>query len=302
MVGTANAIAGETSRANRVTKPKLLTFGVIVLASLITGLFWQQQQVQQMRADNARLVANRAELDALRDEILRLRQAQVDPAELERLRQGQAELLRLRGEASQLRRQLKDVEQARRSARVKESPPASAVVEEEAAPVETYTATVRVSLASKQTLITGGWAVPNNKRGLVLIEPAIGGDADQAGQVIIQARFVELPEEVLSKVGMDGLKSDGKESSIQSILTAEQSEAVLSELKETQGVNVLSAPKISTLDGRQAQMKVGGTRTVNGVVFEVGPSVDVVPHVSPDGNSVDLTVIARLRYQTPNNE
>lgn len=287
-----------------MTKPKFLAFGIIMLvfACLTAGLFWQHQQLQRMRADNARLHADGAELDSLRDEISRLRQAQPDPADLERLRQGQTELLRLRGEASQLRRQLKDVEQARRSARVKDSPPVSALAEEEAAPVETYTAAVRASLTSKQTLITGGWAVPNNKRGLVLIEPAIGGDADQAGQVIIQARFVELPEEVLSKVGMDGLKSDGKESSAQSILTAEQSEAVISMLKETQGVNVLSAPKISTLDGRQAQMKVGGTRTVNGVVFEVGPSVDVVPHVSPDGNSVDLTVIARLRYQTPNSQ
>ena len=285
-----------------MTRPKLLAFGVPLLVCLSAGLYWQHRQLQRLGDDHARLLANGAELDSLRDEISRLRQSQVDPAELERLRQGQAELLRLRGEASQLRRQLKDAEQARRSARVKDSPPVSAPVEEESAPVETYTAAVRASLASKQTLITGGWAVPNGKRGLVLIEPAIGSDADQAGQVVIQARFVELPEEVLFKLGMDGLKSDGKESSAQSILTAEQSEAVISVLKETQGVNVLSAPKISTLDGRQAQMKVGGTRTVNGVVFEVGPSVDVVPHVSPDGNSVDLTVIARLRYQTPNNQ
>jgi len=285
-----------------MTKPKLLAIGGIVLACLAAGLFWQRQQLQRVRADNARLLANGAELDSSREEISRLRQAQADPAEFERLRQGQAELLRLRGEVSQLRRQLKDMEQGSRSARAKDSAPVSSLDEGESAPVETYTAAVRASLASKQTLITGGWAVPNNKRGLVLIEPAIGGDADQAGQVIIQARFVELPEEALSKVGMDGLRSDGKESSAQFILTAEQSQAILSALQETQGVNFLSAPKISTLDGRQAQIKVGGTRTVNGVVFEVGPSVDVVPHVSADGNLVDLTVIARLRYQTPDSQ
>src|SRR6185503_14457076 len=220
-----------------MTRPKLLAFAVLLLACLTAGLYWQHRQLQRLRADDARLLANGAELDSLRDEVSRLRQSQVDPAELERLRQGQAELLRLRGEASQLRRQLKDVEQARRSAGVKDSPPVSALVEEDSAPVETYTASIRANLASKQTLITGGWAVPNGKRGLVLIEPAIGGDTDQAGQVVIQARFVELPEEVLSRLGMDGLKSDGKESSSQSILGTQQSEAVISVLKETQGVN-----------------------------------------------------------------
>src|SRR5437867_3464231 len=71
-----------------------------------------------------------------------------------------------------------------------------------------------------------------------------------------------------------------------------QNEALANALENTPGVNVLSAPKVSTLDGRQAQVKVGSLRTIGGETYELGPIVDIVPRVSPDGVSVDLTIIA----------
>lgn len=273
---------------------------VLALLGAGGGLYWQQQQLRRTREENTQLRAGAGELESLREEVTRLRQTQIDPAELQRLRQGQAELLRLRGETSQLRRQLKEEQQPKRTAPAKESPPASAATETAAPPVETFTANARASLGLKQTLITGGWMIPpGGKRGIVLVEPALSGDGGQPGQVVIQTKFVELPEDVLSKTGLDGLKFEGKESSSQAVLDAEQSQALINSLKETQGVNILSAPTISTQDGRQAEMKLGGTRTVNGVTFEVGPSVDVLPRLSPDGTSIDLTVTAQLRYQTP---
>jgi hypothetical protein len=133
-----------------MTRPKLLTFGVVMLvfACLTTGLFWEHHQLQRMRADNARLLANGVELDSLKDEISRLRQAQPGPAELERLRQGQAELLRLRGEASRLRQQLKEAELVKRDLPAKESPRESAPAGEAVSPVETFSASIRATLAS----------------------------------------------------------------------------------------------------------------------------------------------------------
>ena len=116
-----------------MTKPRLFTFAALLVAGCAGFLFWQQQGLRRLRADNARLLANATELDSLREEVSRLRQTQADAAELERLRQTQAELLRLRGETSQLRRQLKEEQQARRAPAAKlpstpraaTSPPAS---------------------------------------------------------------------------------------------------------------------------------------------------------------------------------
>jgi len=278
-----------------MTKPKLFTLAALLLACAACLLLWQQQSIRQLRADNARLLANAAEMDSVREEVLRLRQTHPDATELERLRQAQSELLRLRGETSQLRRQLKEELQARRAPAPKDSPPVPASTEETSPPVETFSATVHASLTSKQTLVTGGWTVPGGKRAVVLIEPTIGAGADLAGQVVIQARFVELSEEALARVGLGGLKSDGKESSSQTVLGPEQTALLIASLESTQGVNVLSAPKISTLDGRQAQIKCVNVRTVAGEATELGPVVDVVPRLSPDGGSVDLSVVAQLR-------
>jgi hypothetical protein len=54
--------------------------------------------------------------------------------------------------------------------------------------------------------------------------------------------------------------------------------------------------RISTANGRQAQIKASNNRTIGGVTFEIGPSVDVVPTVAADGSSLDMTVIAQIRH------
>jgi type II secretory pathway component GspD/PulD (secretin) len=133
---------------------------------------------------------------------------------------------------------------------------------------------------------------------LVLIDSVIGGP-DMPGMVTIQARFAEMPEDVLSKTGLDWMKSGTRESSSQSILDSEESAHLVATLENSQGVNVLSAPKVSALDGRQAQIKTVNLRTFGpGETHELGPVVDLVPHLSTDGRSVDLTVIARLKIES----
>ena len=301
MLGTANAIAREPLPTIWVfmNRPKLIACGVLVLACLTAGLYRQHQQLRRLRTDNVRLKANGAEQESLREENSRLRQSHADPAELERLRQSQSELLRLRGEVSRLRQQLKQAELARRIPPAKGSSAESAPAEFPPSPVETYSATLRASLASRQTLVTGGWSTADGKRTLLLVEPIVG-EAEMAGQVTIQARFAEMPEDVLIKAGLDWMKSDAKESTAQSILDPEQAAHLLATLENSSGVNVMSGPKVSTLDGRQAQIKTVNLRTFGpGETHELGQVVDVVPNLSADGRSVDLTVIAQLKLESP---
>jgi hypothetical protein len=274
-------------------------FAVCALLGMGAGLFWQQLQLRRAREENALQRARAAELESLREEVSRLRQTQIDPAELERLRQVQSEILRLRGETSQLRRQLKEEQQARRNTPAKEAQTTKAPAEEFALRVENFSATLRASLPSGHNLITGGWTTANGKRTLVMVEPIIG-ESDQKGQVTIQTRFVEMPEEVLAKFGLNGLKVEGKESSGQFVLDPAQTAQLVAALEQTQGVDLLSLPNVTTLDDRQAQIKTVNLRTVApGDTREIGPVVDVVPHLSPDGRTVDLSVSARLQLLSP---
>ncbi len=106
------------------------------------------------------------------------------------------------------------------------------------------------------------------------------------------------------------------------ILTEPEFRTVLRALERRSGVDILTAPKITTLSGRQAQIKVVDVRSVvtdlnvqrvtNQVKnaagpeissslqpittpFELGPVLDVVPYVAADGHTVQMTIIATIK-------
>ena len=104
------------------------------------------------------------------------------------------------------------------------------------------------------------------------------------------------------------------------ILTDPQYRVVIRALEQRQGVNILTLPKVTTLSGRQAQVKTVNVRYVvtdldfsqivsnattgalNGIQpkpiaeqFELGPMLDVVPYVQADGHTIQMTVIPTFR-------
>ena len=279
-----------------MTKPRILVGSVLFLAVVAGLLLWQQKAVRSLESENSRLRQATLELESLRDENARLAQGRIDPAELERLRAGQSELIRLRGQVAQLRRQVAEAAN-KRPAPVPENPPAAAP-EPSAPPVETYSATAHAVVPWKQTLVTGGWTLQSGKRALVLIQPH-PVEGDQAGQVMLQTKIIEMPDSVFTQFGWDGMKTDGKLSSLSGLLTVEQTDALTKALEQMEGVSVLAAPKVLTADGRQAQVSVVDVKTSpSGEKYEVGPSIDLVPTISSDRKSVELTVSAQLKIPT----
>jgi general secretion pathway protein D len=117
---------------------------------------------------------------------------------------------------------------------------------------------------------------------------------------------------------------------ITGILTDPQFRVVIRALEQRQGVDLLSAPAITTLSARQAQIKVVDVRSIvvdldlsqtagtglvagvgdtgaagSGVVgstiqpittpVELGPVLDVVPYVSADGYTIQMTLIPTIK-------
>jgi general secretion pathway protein D len=114
------------------------------------------------------------------------------------------------------------------------------------------------------------------------------------------------------------------------ILTDPQFRVVIRALEQRRGVNLMSAPKVTTQSGRQAQVKsvrvryivtdldlsqtsggagggLGGTTVTTGGggvgstiqpladAFELGPVMDVVPYVSADGFTIQMTIIPTIK-------
>src|SRR5262249_15556323 len=126
---------------------------------------------------------------------------------------------------------------------------------------------------------------------------------NQVGQVSLSSWWVEAPEEALSRIGAElDLKAleiiKGKGSSTGSLLTAEEFSVTLQTLQNTAGVNVLTAPGITTADGRAASISATSQQIVAGQEHTLGPSLDVEPRIAEDG-SVSLSASARYRRRNP---
>jgi hypothetical protein len=119
-------------------------------------------------------------------------------------------------------------------------------------------------------------------------------------QLTIEAKFVEAPPDVFANLGWSALAQASKQGPATGTLREAEFTALFKALKETAGVDILSAPRVTTLDQRHAQVKVVDVRTIrtsegNLEQYEVGPVLDVVPVVSPDHSTVQLTVDAKIK-------
>jgi len=146
-------------------------------------------------------------------------------------------------------------------------------------------------------------------------------------QVVIEVKFCEIAEDNNRSLGFDwslastlATNAHSSNSISTAILTDPQFRTVLKGLQAGPGVDLLTAPKVITLSGRQAQIKIvdvryvvtdlnittnsstNATGNVPSTVFlpitermEFGPVMDVVPYVLADGHTIQMTVIASIK-------
>jgi beta-lactamase regulating signal transducer with metallopeptidase domain len=117
--------------------------------------------------------------------------------------------------------------------------------------------------------------------------------------------FVPGPLSTFKNVWPDQVVTTGS----MALLTETQLRAVTGALEKARGASILATPRITTLSGRQAQIKVVSTMNivtsfdtaVSGPVkpittaVEVGPIVDVVPFVGADGSTIEMTVVGSVK-------
>lgn len=270
------------------TKIKL-GLAVLVAAAVATPLLLQQAAIGRLQNEIRSLRTQNSEVDRLRRENNRLAVGYVDANELARLRQGYWELARLRAEVSRLRNQHTPAINA-----VGQPPePETLLPEVPAAPSPSFRAQLQALVPSGNTLVTGGWSTAPGKRSLVLVTPVLAGQTDGGVTITIRSTFVEGPEEVLARMGLGVAFSSSNSTSTGFVLDANTADRLARELTEAEGITLLAAPSVSTADGRQAQVQIVNFAP-SGPNQWAGAAVDLIPHVSPQGDAVDLFVLAEL--------
>ena len=124
----------------------------------------------------------------------------------------------------------------------------------------------------------------------MLATPRIEGDnADQVG---IKTKVIEVTEVAMDRIGMDALKAERTESSLQHVVAADQVDALLKELEGTEGAKLLAESNMLTADGRQAQVQTVDEQVIDGAKQSLGPVIDIVPVISADKKAIDVTLQA----------
>jgi beta-lactamase regulating signal transducer with metallopeptidase domain/Flp pilus assembly secretin CpaC len=169
-------------------------------------------------------------------------------------------------------------------------------------------------------------------------------------QILLEYKIAEMPEAVFNRIGLDwflekkeagesndtgdamreellefftvkkglpeeslDLATDSPSGVATGILSGQQRNLLMAALEKHGGVDILTAPRVTTLSGRQAQISVSQVRNlVTGVELDhdavtnepratyktvdlpVGISLDVIPYASEDLSSIALTIIPRI--------
>src|SRR5207247_2178137 len=81
-------------------------------------------------------------------------------------------------------------------------------------------------------------------------------------QITIEAKFMEMPTDAARKLGLDLPPPDATTNTWARVLTAAQARALLRDAGQFAGVDILSAPKVTTLSGHQSQVRAVEVRTI----------------------------------------
>jgi hypothetical protein len=143
-------------------------------------------------------------------------------------------------------------------------------------------------------LLAGGWEGHPGKRVFVTIHPEIAPEkAGTTNQVTFRGQWVESPESVLQDFGLGQFSARASTNPLGSTLEAEQMETLVTRLKESSGVKVLSLTNWTVLEGHEAG--IGGSESDDeGRISYVGPAVQFVPTIAKDGGGIDLAIEAKF--------
>jgi hypothetical protein len=294
--GLAAAIASSTLAAASASGisgggiVKIIIMKKIALAILgtagvagLTASLVIHHQLAQARQENNQLRETVRQLQSSPPEDERIRFAAVSSNELARLRKQESELLRLRNENGRLRNEL-----TQRKTPTKQGLAASTtgtpVVSESVQQTK-----VQTTLGVTDTLITGGMETHPGKRTYVFMAPNVEGE--QASRVTFQATVIEAPDSVWEKLGIDLAGANAGYYDRQIILNTQDAQSFMEALGKYPDAQILSRPRVSTTEGVEAAIFVGGE--------DASHTLSTTYRMAPDHKSLDLDLTAAETRREP---
>jgi len=112
--------------------------------------------------------------------------------------------------------------------------------------------------------------------------------APEEPQILITARFISAPTDILSGVAWPKPNDGGTV-----LMDDQQLKMMLEDLKIVEGMELLSQPRISTGNGAQASLSTTRQVSMGGTNVSIGESLMVNPHYSDDSRKITLDIAAK---------
>jgi RNA polymerase sigma factor (sigma-70 family) len=288
------------------TKGTVAAVGAALLG--VATVVVQHRQLGELREENRALRVRGAQLESLKEENTRLQNGRIDSDEINRLRKEQRELFRLRGETAGLRRELAEARAQKPGQTKAVLPPLDLTKTDDSYWVRNFTQELNAKVPAGHTLLLGGWETKPGKRTFVLTSPyrmdAVGNVTSDpnANQVTIESYIVELTEAAAHKLGLSQFApANGDQEGLHQLFRNEETQDLLKRIKETEGADLLSSPRISTLSGRQAAVSIAEPfQAPNGHELQVGPEISILPKIDSKTDGIELAVKAEMNLRTDN--
>jgi RNA polymerase sigma factor (sigma-70 family) len=116
-------------------------------------------------------------------------------------------------------------------------------------------------------------------------------EASEVPQVLLETRVAELSHERMATLLKTGFPAVADPNNFNLKMNAETAATVLRLFEESEGVDLLAAPRMTTLDGREARVSVTDELALpDGSALPLGLEVNFFPTVLPDKQSTHLKI------------
>ena len=124
-----------------------------------------------------------------------------------------------------------------------------------------------------------------------------GPESATPNVITLEPKIVEIPDSVAKKLGLADLHTTRMETTQNGVFDGQQTEAFWKELEESEGVDLLAAPKVATVSGRSAQVSALEATIIDGQQYHLGSTLDIVP-TRLDNGSLKLALTGRVTLRT----
>lgn len=120
-------------------------------------------------------------------------------------------------------------------------------------------------------------------------------EESQAPQLLFEARIAELTHERMTELLAEGFPPVGNQRDFTLLLSPDKAEEFIRLLEQSEGVDIVSAPRVTTVDGREAAIAVTEELSLpDGKTLPLGLTLNVLGSLGTDHASVTLKVKVQM--------